>query len=293
MNNFKSGFVTIIGKPNVGKSSILNNLIGEKISIISSKPQTTRNKITAIMTQENAQVIFLDTPGIHKGKNKLDFFMKKEIEESLDAIDLILYVVEANKALDAEQKEIISSFKSNNNIILVLNKIDKIEKQNILPLIQNYANTYSFLDIIPISALKNEGMDILKDVIIKNLKQGPKFYPDDMITDQPEKAICSEIVREKALNLLDQEIPHGLSCQTTRMKEKKDIVDIEVTIYCEKDSHKGIVIGKKGSMLKKIGSLARKDIESFLGTKVFLTLWVKVKKDWRNNDYHLQNFGYK
>ena len=292
---FVSGFVSIIGRPNVGKSTLMNHLIGEKISIISSKPQTTRNKILSILTGESHQVVFMDTPGIHKPKSKLGEYMIKSVETSLNEIDVLLYLVEPYEKIKSSDMEIINMLaKVKTPVFLVINKIDTVEKSEVLKIIDSYKEKYDFKEILPISAVKGENTDELMATIIKYLPEGPKYFPEDMVTDQPERQIVSEIIREKALQLLQDEIPHGIAVEIMSMKprEGKDLIDVEATIYCEKDSHKGIVIGKKGAMLKKIGSNARIDVERLLGSPIYLQLWVKVKKDWRDSDFLLKNFGY-
>ncbi|MDK2798656.1 MAG: GTPase [Clostridiales bacterium] len=293
--DFKSGFVSIIGKPNVGKSTLLNNMLGQKIAIMSDKPQTTRNKILAILSEEDCQIIFMDTPGIHKPKNKLSEYMVKIAKDTLNEVDVILFVVEADKEIGEGEKKIIQEFSNiDTPVILIINKIDLVKKDLILALMNDYSNLFKFHAIIPISALNNDGIYIIKEEVKKLLPIGPKFFPEDMLTDQPERQIVAEMIREKILQLLEKEVPHGIAVEVISMKskEEKDIIEILANIYCEKDSHKGIIIGKKGEMLKRIGSLARIDIEHLLGMKVFLELWVKVKKDWRNNDFYIKDFGY-
>lgn len=293
--NFHSGFVSLIGRPNVGKSTLMNLLIGEKISIISSKPQTTRNKIQTILTTDTMQVIFVDTPGIHKSKSKLGDYMVKSAETSLNDVDIVLYLIEPYEKIKDSDKAILERLeKVNTPVFLVINKIDTVEKPELLKVIENYSREYPFAEIIPLSALKGKNQETLLENIEKYLPEGPKYFPEDMITDQPEKQIVSEIIREKALYLLQDEIPHGIAVEITSMKHRKDkdIMDIDATIYCERDSHKGIIIGKQGSMLKKIGSNARRDIQRFLGGQINLQIWIKVKKDWRDSDFLLKNFGY-
>lgn len=292
---FHSGFVSLIGRPNVGKSTLMNLLIGEKISIISSKPQTTRNKIQTILTTDNMQVIFVDTPGIHKAKSKLGDYMVKSAETSLNDVDIVLYLVEPYEKIKESDKAILERLqKVETPVFLVINKIDTIEKPELLKVIESYNKEYNFAEIIPLSALKGKNQETLLENIEKYLPEGPKYFPEDMITDQPEKQIVSEIIREKALYLLQDEIPHGIAVEITSMKHRKDkdIMDIDAIIYCERDSHKGIIIGKQGSMLKKIGSNARRDIQRFLGSQINLQIWIKVKKDWRDSDFLLKNFGY-
>lgn len=295
---FKSGFVTIIGRPNVGKSTLLNHVIGEKISAISNKPQTTRNKITFIYTDEDSQVIFLDTPGIQKPKNKLGDYMLKTSESTLQEVDVITYIVDCSTKigkLDSYIIDELSSKKIKTPIILLINKIDEVAKEELFEIIEMYSKLGIFKEIIPISALKNDGVDIYLQTLKKYLKEGPQYYPDDMITDQPEKFIVGEIIREKALRFLDEEVPHGIAISIEKMRERtdKNLMDIEANIYVERESHKGIVIGKNGQMLKKIGSEARKEIENLLDTKVNLRLWVKVEKNWRDLDNKVKYFGYK
>ncbi len=294
-NNFKSGFVSLIGRPNVGKSTLMNSLIGEKISIISCKPQTTRNKIQTILTTDSFQVVFIDTPGIHKPKSKLGNYMIKSAENSLNDIDLVLYLIEPYEKIKESDRAILDRLKNvKTPVFLIINKIDTVEKQQLLAVMEAYSKEYDFKEIIPISALKEQNKELLMENIEKYLPEGPQYFPADMITDQPERQLVAEIIREKALYLLQEEIPHGIAVEITSMKKRKDkdIVDIEATIYCEKDSHKGIIIGKQGSMLKKIGSNARHDIQRFLGSGINLQIWIKVKKDWRNSDFLLKNFGY-
>jgi GTP-binding protein Era len=292
---FQSGFVTIIGRPNVGKSTLMNNIIGEKIAIMSNKPQTTRNRIQSILTREQYQIIFIDTPGIHKAKNKLGEFMAKSVETTLNEVDMILMLVEpVDRVLEADRYVIEQIKNIKTPVTLVINKMDTIEKSKLLKVIDVYKEIYDFHEIIPISALNGENVDTLLENIRKKLPEGPQYFPGDMITDQPERQIVAELVREKALQLLEDEIPHGIAVEIMSMKNRNDknIVDIEATIYCEKESHKGIVIGKSGSKLKQIGTKARIDIQNLLGSQVNIQLWVKVKKDWRDNDFLLKNFGY-
>ena len=292
---YKSGFITIVGRPNVGKSTLLNSIVGEKIAIISEKPQTTRNKVTAILTEDDSQMIFIDTPGIHKPKTKLGEYMMKVAEDTFSEVDVILFVVEANKPLGADENKIIEGFASiKTPVILIINKIDLVDKSVLLPLIERYSRLYGFRTAIPISAVNHDGIDLIKQQIKNMLPPGPQFFPDDMITDQPERQIVSEMIREKVLRYLSEEVPHGIAVEVMSMKKKdhSETVEILANIYCEKLSHKGIIIGKKGAMLKKIGSMARVDIERLFGSQVFLDLWVKVKKDWRNSDFLIKSFGY-
>lgn len=288
----KSGFVSIIGRPNAGKSTLLNALNGEKLAVVSNKPQTTRNTITGIYTDSEKQIVFLDTPGLHKPKTKLGEFMMKEAETAISSVDVVLLVVEQGHSFD--NKAIIEDVKNiGAPVILVINKIDICEKESILSMIAEYSALMEFAEIIPISAKNKDGIELVMNAITERLEDGPMYFPDDMITDQPEKQIAAEIVREKALWCLDKEVPHGIAVEISSFKEKDNgVLEIGATIYCEKSSHKGIIIGKGGAMLKKIGSLARKDIERFFDQKVFIELWVKVKEGWRDSDFMLRNFGY-
>ena len=294
-SEFRSGFVTIIGRPNVGKSTLMNHLVGEKIAIMSDKPQTTRNRIQSILTRDDFQVVFIDTPGIHKPKHKLGHYMVKVAETTLNEVDIVLMLVEPTPHIGQGDRYVISELqKVKTPVILVINKIDTVEKQALLEVIEAYKNVYNFAEIIPISAFTGENCDRLLDVIRERLPKGPQYFPADMITDQPEKQLVAELIREKALHLLQQEIPHGIAVEIESMKsrEDQDIIDINAVIYCERDSHKAIIIGKQGSMLKQIGSRSRRDIERLLGSKVFLDIWVKVKKNWRDDDFLLKNFGF-
>ncbi|MDO4618023.1 MAG: GTPase Era [Clostridia bacterium] len=290
---FKSGFCAIVGMPNVGKSTLLNKLVGQKIAIISDKPQTTRNKILAIYNDEESQIVFTDTPGIHKPQNKLGEMMVKSAKETLSDNDLLIMVVDATRPLRETEKELARSIKnSGEHSILAINKVDMVKKDNLLPLIADCSNLNEFDAIVPLSAKSGDGVNLLINEIKQLLDEGPMYYYEDMVTDQPEKQIAAEIIREKMLWLLDKEIPHGIAIEIEKMQEKKNVTAINAVIYIEKDSHKGIVIGKGGEMLKKIGALARADIEEMLDKKVYLELWVRVKKDWRNNNYLLKNFGF-
>lgn len=294
-NKFKSGFVTLIGRPNVGKSTLMNRVIGQKIAITSNKPQTTRNRIQTIYTCEQGQIIFLDTPGIHKAKNKLGEYMVSVAERTLNEVDVVLWLVEPSTFIGAGERHIIEQLKKvSTPVILVINKIDTVKKEEILEFIAAYKEVYDFAEIVPVSALKGENADHLIDTVFEYLQEGPMFYDEDTITDQPERQIVAELIREKALRLLSDEIPHGIAVSIEKMRERKkgNIMDIEATIVCERESHKGIIIGKKGSMLKKIGTDARREIENLLDMKVNLQLWVKVKKDWRDSDFLLKNYGY-
>lgn len=293
--NFKSGFVAIIGRPNVGKSTLMNHLIGQKIAITSKKPQTTRNKIQTVYTCEDGQIIFLDTPGIHKAKNKLGEYMVNVAEQTLKDVDVILWLVEPTTYIGAGEKHIAEQFqKTSLPVILVINKVDTVKKEDILQVIDNYRKLYDFAEIIPASALRGQNTKDIVNSLFKYMPYGPMFYDEDTVTDQPQRQIVAEIIREKALHALDEEIPHGIAVTIEKMRERKGqhIVDIEATIICERDSHKGIIIGKQGSMLKKIGSNARFEIEKMLEERVNLKIWVKVKKDWRDSDTLMKNFGY-
>lgn len=291
---YKSGFAAIIGMPNVGKSTLLNKIAGQKIAIISEKPQTTRNKILAIHTTDTEQIIFTDTPGIHKPHNKLGEFMVNAANETMRDVDVLLFVIDATRPIQDVEREIVKNIaKTGLPCILVMNKVDLVEKSNLLPMIADYSSMYDFESIVPMSAKSGDGVGVLLNDIKNYIPEGPQFYDEDMITDQPEKQIAAEIIREKMLWLLDKEIPHGIAIEITKMQEKEKITNIYATIYCEKATHKGIIIGKNGDMLKKIGSMARKDIEHMLGKKVYMELWVKVKNDWRNSDFLIKNFGYK
>lgn len=294
---FKSGFVTIIGRPNVGKSTLMNRLIGQKIAITSNKPQTTRNRIQTVYTDmDKGQIIFLDTPGIHKAKNKLGEYMVSVAEKTLKEVDVILWLVEPSNFIGAGEQHIIEQLKRvDTPVILIINKIDTVDKEAVFEFIDTYRKVYDFAEIIPTSALRGNNTEDIIDSIMKYLPYGPQYYDEDTITDQPERAICAEIIREKALHALNDEIPHGIAVGIDQMKDRKgtNIIDIDATIVCERDSHKGIIIGKQGAMLKKIGSNARYEMERLLDAKVNLKLWVKVKKDWRDSDFLIKNFGYR
>lgn len=290
---FKSGFVTLIGRPNVGKSTLMNRLIGQKIAITSKKPQTTRNRIQTVLTTEEGQIVFLDTPGIHKAKNKLGDYMVNVAERTMEEVDVILWLVEPTDYIGAGERHIIEQLKKTKTpVILVINKTDTVKKEAILSFIDTYRKELDFQEIVPVSALKGENTDELVKCIFKYLPYGPAFYDEDTITDQPMRQIVAELIREKALRLLEDEIPHGIAVSIESMKERGKICHIEATIVCERESHKGIIIGKGGAMLKKIGSAARPEIEDLLEMQVNLQLWVKVKKDWRDSDFLLKNFGY-
>lgn len=292
---YKSGFVALIGRPNVGKSTLMNKIIGQKIAITSNKPQTTRNKIQTVYTCDEGQIIFLDTPGIHKAKNKLGEYMVNVAEKTLKEVDVILWLVEPSTFIGAGEQHIAEQLKDINvPVILVINKIDTVKKEEILVFIDAYRKILDFVEIIPASALRDKNADEIVESIFKYLPRGPQYYDEDTVTDQPMRQIVAEIIREKALHALNEEIPHGIAVTIEKMKERKNgkITDIEATIICERDSHKGIIIGKQGSMLKKIGSNARYEIEQMLEMKVNLQLWVKVRKEWRDSDLLLKNYGY-
>ena len=293
--DYKSGFVAIIGRPNVGKSTLMNHLIGQKIAITSRKAQTTRNKIQTVYTCERGQIVFLDTPGIHKAKNKLGEYMVNVASRTFKDVDVILWLVEPGTQVGPGDRHIAEQLKNCKlPVILVINKVDTVKKEEVAGFIETYRKLIDFADIVPASALRAQNLDTVIDCIFKYLPYGPQFYDEDTITDQPQRQIVAELIREKALRTLDEESPHGIAVTIDTMKERPDgrIVDIEATIICERDSHKGIIIGKQGAMLKKIGSAARFEIERMLEQKVNLKLWVKVKKDWRDSDYLIKNFGY-
>ena len=292
----KSGFVTLIGRPNVGKSTLMNHLIGQKIAITSDKPQTTRNRIQTVYTDERGQVIFLDTPGIHKAKNKLGEYMVKVAKETLSEVDVILWLVEPTTFIGEGEQHIIEQLeKIKTPVILVINKIDTVKKEEIMASIETYQKKLPFAEIIPVSAKKKQNTERLMELVFKYLPYGPMYYDEDTVTDQPERQIAAELIREKALRLLGEEVPHGIAVTIEKMRERKDgsMVDIEATIVCERDSHKGIIIGKEGTMLKRIGTKAREEIERLFEYKVNLKLWVKVKKDWRDSDILMKNYGYR
>ncbi|MBQ5976711.1 MAG: GTPase Era [Oscillospiraceae bacterium] len=294
MEMTKSAMITICGRPNVGKSTLTNALVGEKIAIVSNKPQTTRNRITGIVSRGSTQFVLLDTPGFHKPRTKLGDYMVGVVRESVADVDGVLLLVEPVAAVGPQEEALLERLReSGAPVILVINKIDTVERTRLLEVIAAYAPLYDFEAVIPVSARTGEGLDELLDEMEKFAAEGPHFFPDDMITDQPERQICAELLREKLLQCLDKEIPHGTAVELTRFTEREDgVVELEATIYCEKDSHKGIIIGKKGAMLKKIGELARADMEEFLGTKVYLQTWVKVKENWRDSVGLLRNFGF-
>ena len=290
----KTAMITICGRPNVGKSTLTNALVGEKIAIVSNKPQTTRNRISAVLNRGETQFVLMDTPGFHKPRTKLGDYMVKVVRESVADVDGVVLVVEPIASLGPQEQVLIERIKqSGAPAILCINKIDTVEKQDLLSVIAAYSAVYDFAAIVPISAKKGEGLEELLDELEKFAEPGPQLFPDDMISDMPEKQICAELVREKLLLCLDKEIPHGTAVAVTRFEEREDeVIEMDVTIYCEKDSHKGIIIGKHGAMLKKIGTMAREDIEAFMGTKVFLQTWVKVKENWRDSNALLRNFGF-
>ena len=292
---FKSGFVSIVGRPNVGKSTLMNNVVGEKIAIMSDKPQTTRNTIQAVYTDDESQVVFLDTPGIHKPKNKLGEIMVKAATDAFSNVDLILFVVDSSRKIGPGDRRIMEDLRgSKTPIVLVINKIDQIEDKNeLFDIIKMYDDEKMFKEIVPISALKGKNVKTLINVIKEDLEEGPKYFPDYMVTDQPERVLIAELIREKVLHYVDDEVPHGVAVEIERMKarQNKDIIDISAVIYCERDSHKGIIIGKGGRKLKGIGKSARQDIELLLGSQINLQLWVKVKENWRNLQNYINNFG--
>jgi len=294
-DNFKSGFVAIIGRPNVGKSTLMNHLIGQKIAITSNKAQTTRNRIQTVYTDDEAQLIFLDTPGINRAKNKLGEYMMNVAHDTLDEVDVVMWLVEPTTFIGAGERHIIEVLgRVKTPVILVINKTDTVEEAAVFDAINTYKETYDFDAIVPVSAMRGKNTDELIRVLKSKLPYGPQFYDEDTVTDQPERQIVAELIREQALRQLDKEIPHGIAVVIDRMHEREDgsMFDIDATIICERDSHKGIIIGKQGAMLKKIGSKARVSMEHMLDTKVNLKLWVKVKKDWRDSDTLLRNYGY-
>ena len=292
--DYKSGFVTLIGRPNVGKSTLMNYLIGQKIAITSNKPQTTRNRIQTVLTTEKGQIVFVDTPGIHKAKNKLGEYMVNVAERTLNEVDVVLWLVEPTTYIGAGEQHIAKQLKRvNTPVILVINKIDSVKREEVFAAIDAYKDIYDFAEIVPVSARSGSNADELINVVMKYLPYGPQFYDEDTVTDQPERQIVAELIREKALHALEEEIPHGIAVAIDQMKRRGKIMHIDATIICERDSHKGIIIGKQGNMLKKIGSSARYEIEKMLDLQVNLKLWVKVKKDWRDSDYLMKNFGYR
>ena len=292
--DFKSGFVTLIGRPNVGKSTLMNYLIGQKIAITSNKPQTTRNRIQTVLTTEDGQIVFVDTPGIHKAKNKLGEYMVHVAERTLDEVDVVLWLVEPTTFIGAGERHIAEQLrKIKTPVILVINKVDMVKREEVLPAIAAYKDLYEFAEIVPVSARNGDNTEELVKVILKYLPYGPQFYDEDTVTDQPERQIVAELIREKALHSLNEEIPHGIAVAIDRMKMQNKVMHIDATIICERESHKGIIIGKQVNMLKKIGSTARYEIEKMLDCKVNLKLWVKVKKDWRDSEFLMKNFGYR
>ncbi|MCR4989474.1 MAG: GTPase Era [Lachnospiraceae bacterium] len=292
-NDYKSGFASMIGRPNVGKSTLMNRIIGQKIAITSDKPQTTRNRIRTIYTTDSEQIVFLDTPGIHKAKNKLGDYMVSAAESALNDSDVILFVVEPTDYIGKGEQHIISLLKkSDTPILLVINKIDSVPREKLMEAISLYSSQMEFDEVVPVSAMKDDNIDELLKCIVKYLPYGERYYDEDTVTDQPIRQITSELIREKALRCLKDEIPHGIAVTVEKMEERKGLWDIEAQIICERESHKGIIIGKQGSMLKKIGSASRYEIERLLESKVNLQLWVKVRKDWRDSDILMKNYGY-
>ncbi|MGI5867536.1 MAG: GTPase Era [Syntrophaceticus schinkii] len=290
----KSGFACIIGRPNVGKSTLLNQFMGRKVAIVSDKPQTTRNRILGILTTKDAQAVFIDTPGIHKPRHKLGAYMTRLAQETLEEVDLVIYVVDASVPPGTGEEYILEQLQEvSTPVLLVLNKIDLIKKQELLPLIDWFSKRYDFQNIVPVSALTAENLDKLRELIAANLKEGPFFYPAEMVTDQPEKFVAAEIIREKVLHLTREEVPHAVAVVIEEMKERENgLFYINAVVYVERDSQKGIIIGRGGRMLKEIGQLARQELQAILGNKVYLDLWVKVKKDWRDDEAVLRSFGY-
>jgi len=296
MNIEKTALITICGRPNVGKSTLANAIVGEKIAIVSNKPQTTRNRIYAVHNTEDTQLVFMDTPGYHRPKSRLDEYMAEVVRESFSGTDAVVLVVEPIANVGPQETQLIEYIKGcRAPSVLVINKIDTVAKEDLLAVIAAYAEVFEFAHIMPISAKTGEGVKELLDLLCGFAMEGPPLFPEDMVTDQPDRQICAEMVREKLLYCLNHEIPHGTAVEVTRFTEREDteIIDLDVTIYCEKASHKSIIIGKGGSMLKKIGALARKDIERYMGTKVYLQTWVKVKENWRDSDFLVRNFGYR
>ena len=293
--NTKTAIVTIAGRPNVGKSTLTNHLVGEKITIVSNKPQTTRNRICGILSRENTQYVFVDTPGYHKPRTKLGDYMVSAVKDSIADVDLTLLVVEPIASVGAQEQSLLEELSAKRTpVILVINKIDTVEKDKLLEVISAYSEAYHFDAIIPISARTGDGVELLLAECDKYAIEGPFLFPDDVTSDQPERQMMAEIIREKLLWCLEKEIPHGTAVEITTFTERDNgIIDLDATIYCEKASHKGIIIGKGGAMLKKISSMARADCEKFMGTKVYLTTWVKVKENWRDSDFMVRNFGYK
>ena len=292
----KSGMISIVGRPNVGKSTLTNALVGEKIAIVTNKPQTTRNRICAVVNRNDCQFVFMDTPGLHKARTKLGDYMVKVVKDSVADVDAVCLIVEPIPHVGGPEEELIGRIKSLGvPSVLIINKIDTVEKEELLAVMQTYAAAHEFNAILPISAKNGEGVEEVLNVLAQFLPEGPQLFPEDMVTDQPERQVCAEIIREKLLLCLDKEIPHGTAVELIRFaeRERDGVIEIDATIYCEKDSHKGIIIGKGGAMLKKISTLARQDIERFMGAKVYLQTWVKVKENWRDNLNLIHNFGYK
>ncbi|WP_291632915.1 GTPase Era [Clostridium sp.] len=292
---FKSGFVTIIGRPNVGKSTLINYIMGEKLSIVSNRPQTTRNNIQTILTTKDSQIIFVDTPGMHKPRHKLGEYMVKVAQQSTSEVDVILFITTPGDEIEGGDMHILEQLKNSNiPVFLLVNKIDENTQERVAKTIQSYSQYFTFKEVIPIAAIKGKNVDIVTKLIAENIPEGPLYYPEDMITDQQERFIITEIIREKALKLLSQEVPHGIAVEIISMKrDKNNLYNIEVNMLCEKDSHKGIIIGKGGKTLKQISTYARQDVMKFLGEKVYLRLWVKVKKEWRDTSSILKELGYK
>lgn len=290
----KSAMITIAGRPNVGKSTLLNRLVGEKIAIVSNKPQTTRNRICAVLNTEDTQLVFVDTPGFHKPRTKLGDYMVNVVTEAVSGVDAILLLVEPVANVGPQEMELIAQLRAGNTpAVLVINKIDTVEKQELLSVIAAYTQEYAFDAVVPVSGKTGEGVDVLLQEVCRFAPEGPQLFPDDMVTDQPDRQIIAEIIREKLLWCLEREIPHGTAVEVTRFTQRDNgIIDIDATIYCEKASHKGIIIGKNGEMLKKISSMARSDCERYMGEKVYLQTWIKVKENWRDSDFLIRNFGY-
>ena len=296
MNIKRSGMISIVGRPNVGKSTLTNALVGEKIAIVTNKPQTTRNRICAVVDRKDCQFVFMDTPGLHKARTRLGDYMVKVVKDSVADVDAVLLLVEPIPNVGGPEAELIARIKSLDvPSVLVINKIDTVEKEKLLEVIRVYSEAHAFSAVLPISAKNGEGVEEVLDVLSNFLPEGPQLFPEDMVTDQPERQVCAEIIREKLLLCLDKEIPHGTAVELIRFaeRERDGVIEIDATIYCEKDSHKGIIIGKGGAMLKKISTLARQDIERFMGAKVYLQTWVKVKENWRDNLNLIHDFGYK
>lgn len=292
---YKSGFVAILGRPNVGKSTLLNRLVGQKVAIMSDKPQTTRNKIQAVITRPDAQIVLLDTPGVHKPKHKLGSFMLSEVQRALEEVDAVLLVLDATEKIGAGDRYVVEQLsKINTPVFLLLNKVDLLKKEKLPDIIRQAGTLGDFTEILPLAAKTGLNVELLVDKIVEKLPYGPQYYPEDMVTDQPERLIIGEMVREKALHLTRDEVPHAIAVEVEEVTKRpnKDLVYVQAVIYVERDSQKGIIVGKNGSMLKKIGRLAREDIEKLLGNRIYLDLWVKVKDDWRNRDGCLKSLGY-